>query len=160
MEGNNSTNSMSKFVLPLVAVVIIIVAVVAVYATTNNSSNTQSQTPTTTQPDTTTRIEESQLPEYKDGTYSADGNYVSPGGPREIGLTITLAGGVITDTTFEGRADDPTSQRFQGEFGDNYAPMIVGKNIDEVSLTKVSGSSLTPKGFTDALEKIKTEARS
>ena len=38
--------------------------------------------------------------------------------------------------------------------------MVVGKNIDEVAITKVAGSSLTPKGFTDALEKIKADAKS
>jgi hypothetical protein len=38
--------------------------------------------------------------------------------------------------------------------------MVVGKNISELQLTKVSGSSLTPQGFMDALEKIKAEAQS
>ncbi len=37
--------------------------------------------------------------------------------------------------------------------------VVVGKKIDEVQLTKVAGSSLTPKGFMDALEKVKTEAK-
>ncbi|HRN96385.1 MAG TPA: hypothetical protein PLD54_02990 [Candidatus Levybacteria bacterium] len=157
----NKTNSMTKYALPLVAVIIIIVAVVAVYTYTNNSS--EESTPVNTQSESMTILdssENSQILGYKDGTYTANGNYVSPGGPREIGVTITLAGGVITDTSFEGRADDPTSKRFQGEFSDNYAPMIVGKNIDEVALTKVSGSSLTPIGFKDALEKIKAQAQS
>jgi uncharacterized protein with FMN-binding domain len=156
---NTSNNNLSKFALPLVAVVIIIIAVVAVYTSTKDSNtvpapaNQESQV--TNQPAT-----EDQASQYKDGIYSAQGSYVSPGGPREIGLTITLENNVITDTTFEGNAEDPASKRFQGEFGDNYSPLIIGKNIDEVTLTKVSGSSLTPKGFTDALEKIKTEAQS
>jgi uncharacterized protein with FMN-binding domain len=158
---NNSNNNLSKFAIPLVAVVIIIVAVVAIYASTNNSTTTitPSQNSTETQ-DTTQQAADEQSSEYKDGIYSAQGTYVSPGGSREIGLTITLENGVVTDTTFEGNAQDPQSKRFQGEFGDNYAPLIVGKDINDVTLTKVSGSSLTPKGFTDALEKIKTQAQS
>lgn len=155
----NNSNNISKFALPLVAVVIIIVAVVAVYTSQqNNTQSTQTQTQTESQVNTPPSTEDSSA--YADGIFSAQGSYVSPGGPREIGLTITLENGVITDTTFEGNAEDPQSKRFQGEFGDNYAPMIIGKNIDEVSLSKVSGSSLTPIGFTDALEKIKAQAQS
>ncbi len=150
---------MSKFVVPLAVVVVIVVAVIALYASQN-----QDKSASTTMPGEQTSV--TQMPssentaEYTDGTYSAIGNYVSPGGPREIEVSVTLSNGVITESTFVGGADDPTSERFQGEFAENYKPMVVGKNIDEVALTKVSGSSLTPKGFTDALEKIKTDAQS
>jgi hypothetical protein len=44
--------------------------------------------------------------------------------------------------------------------GADYKQYVVGKKIDEVQLTKVSGSSLTPQGFNDALAKIKAEAKS
>lgn len=97
---------------------------------------------------------------YKDGTYEMVGNYVSPGGPETVGVTVTLANDVITDTTIEVQATRPTSKEKQEDFAANYKPMVIGKNIDEVVLTKVSGSSLTPKGFNDALEKIKAEAKS
>lgn len=60
---------------------------------------------------------------------------------------------------FEGLATDPNSKRFQGEFADGYKAQVIGKPIAEVFLTKVSGSSLTPKGFNDAVEKIKSEAK-
>jgi 23S rRNA (uracil1939-C5)-methyltransferase len=36
---------------------------------------------------------------------------------------------------------------------------VVGKNIEELNLTVVNGSSLTPKGFMDALAKIKVDAQ-
>lgn len=97
---------------------------------------------------------------YKDGTYEMVGNYVSPGGPETVGATVTLANDIITDTTIEVQATRPTSKEKQEDFAANYKPMVIGKNIDEVVLTKVSGSSLTPKGFNDALEKIKAEAKS
>lgn len=51
------------------------------------------------------------------------------------------------------------SARFQDLFAQNYKPLVIGKNIDEVQLGKVSGSSLTPMGFNDALAKIKTQAQ-
>ncbi|OGL78163.1 hypothetical protein A3J43_01775 [Candidatus Uhrbacteria bacterium RIFCSPHIGHO2_12_FULL_54_23] len=96
---------------------------------------------------------------YKDGAYAAMGNYVSPGGPEQVGVTLTLENDVIIDTQFEIKAERPTSVQKQTIFSENYKPFVVGKNIDEVHLTKVSSSSLTPKGFMDALEKIKKEAK-
>ncbi len=97
--------------------------------------------------------------EYKDGTYSATGNYVSPAGQEEVEVELTLADGVIEDVTFTGKATNEKSVFMQGVFSDNYKALVQGKNIDEVQLDKVSGSSLTPKGFMDALDKIKTEAK-
>ncbi len=96
---------------------------------------------------------------YKDGVYDAIGNYTSPGGAEEIGLTITLKDNIIVDSGFEVKATRPTSKQLQGVFSENYKQYVIGKNINEVNLTKVSSSSLTPKGFNDALNKIKIEAK-
>ncbi len=97
--------------------------------------------------------------EYTDGAYSAVGHYISPGGQEEVSVSLTLAGGIITDVTYSADSKSPISQQMQKIFGENYKPFVLGKNIDEVHLTKVSSSSLTPKGFNDALEQIKAEAR-
>jgi hypothetical protein len=35
----------------------------------------------------------------------------------------------------------------------------VGKNINDLKLTKIAGSSLTPMGFNDAVAKIKMKAK-
>ncbi len=96
---------------------------------------------------------------YADGTYDATGNYVSPAGAESVDVTITLDGDVITDATFHGNATHPTSMRMQGNFAAGFQEQVVGKSIDEVSLGVVNGSSLAPKGFMDALAKIKAEAR-
>ena len=96
---------------------------------------------------------------YKDGTYGATGDYRSPGGPRQIGVSLTFKGGVITDAIATPTAEDATSQNFQNMFASNFKPLVVGKKIDEVSLDRVSGSSLTPGGFNDALAKIKSQAK-
>lgn len=96
---------------------------------------------------------------YKDGTYSATGMYQSPAGKEEIGISITLQNGVITDTTFTPKATNEVSIKLQGMFANGYKAVVVGKTLDEVKLDKVSGSSLTPKGWNDAIEKIKLEAR-
>ncbi|MDB5175188.1 MAG: uncharacterized protein JWM81_46 [Candidatus Saccharibacteria bacterium] len=97
---------------------------------------------------------------YKDGTYTETGTYTSPGGTESLKVTVTLAGGVVTDTSAVGskRSDDSTF--YAGQFIDNYKSLVVGKKISDIKLSKVSGSSLTPIGFNAALTKIKTDAQS
>lgn len=96
---------------------------------------------------------------YKDGTYTAVGTYISPGGDEEVGVTLTLKDNVITDATVEPKATRPNSVKFQGVFNENYKQFVVGKNINKVKLDKVSGSSLTPQGFMNALKQIKSQAK-
>ena len=95
---------------------------------------------------------------YKDGSYSVTGNYISPGGPEEINVTVTLKNDVITDATVISQATRLNSVKFQGMFVSGFKTFVVGKKIDDVQLSKVSGSSLTPSGFNDALAKIKSQA--
>ena len=96
---------------------------------------------------------------YKDGTYTQDGAYMSPGGDESIGVKLTIKDGVVVDSEVTPHAERPMSQKFQGIFAENYKQLVVGKKIDDLKLDKVSGSSLSPKGFNDAVEKIKAEAK-
>jgi uncharacterized protein with FMN-binding domain len=96
---------------------------------------------------------------YADGEYTADGSYTSPGGQETITVTLTLADGVIEDVVVENpETTNPNSQRYQGEFIDGIAEEVVGVPLDEVSVDRVGGSSLTSGGFEDALETIRDEA--
>ena len=95
---------------------------------------------------------------YADGTYMATGNYVSPAGKEEIEITVTLAGDVVTGARFIGKAVHSTSRTMQGRFSAGFSEYVMGKPIDEIALTVVNGSSLTPKGFMEALAKIKERA--
>jgi uncharacterized protein with FMN-binding domain len=96
---------------------------------------------------------------YKDGTYSADGSYVSPNGSETVGVELTLAGGTVTDVNITQHPSNPNTRKFQGEFAGGIAGQIVGKSIDELNVSKVAGSSLTSGGFNQAVEKIKQEAQ-
>lgn len=96
---------------------------------------------------------------YRDGTYSTVGSYHSPAGDEEIGVTITLKNDIITDVTVVPKATAMRSVVMQKDFVANYKSMVVGKNITEVNLGKVSGASLTPKGFNDAILKIEAQAK-
>lgn len=96
---------------------------------------------------------------YKDGTYTATGSYQSPAGAESIEISVTLKDNIVTATTFTPKATNEVSIKLQGMFAGGYNAMVVGKSLDEVKLDKVSGSSLTPKGWNDAIEKIKLEAK-
>lgn len=150
----------SKFVLPVVVAALIVFAAVGFYLYQNNSTSpAASITPSASNTPAAMETTENASGEYKNGTYSVTGNYLTPGGERNIDVELTLTDGVVSEVEVTPKATDATSQRFQGEFVSNYKPMVVGKSIDELNITKVSGSSLTPKGFMDALEKIKVEAQ-
>jgi len=115
-------------------------------ATSDTGTTTDSGTSTTTGGD------------YTDGSYDATASYQSPNGTETIDVELTLADNVITAVTVTGNGTSPDSQRYQGEFSSGIADVVVGKNIDEIQVDKVAGSSLTSGGFNDAVEQIKTEA--
>ncbi|MDQ1622924.1 MAG: hypothetical protein QOH19_1342 [Actinomycetota bacterium] len=95
---------------------------------------------------------------YKDGTYSADGTYVSPNGTETVGVELTLAGGAVSDVKIIEHPSNPNTKKFQGEFAGGIQDQIVGKKLDEIQVSKVAGSSLTSGGFNQAVAAIKTQA--
>lgn len=95
---------------------------------------------------------------YKDGNYSADGTYTSPNGQEKIGVELTLSAGTVTELKLTSYPSNPNTKRFQGEFISGVDPQVIGKNIDSLNVSKVSGSSLTSGGFNDAIAQIKKEA--
>lgn len=96
--------------------------------------------------------------DYADGTYTESGDYQAPSGAETVEVTVTLADNVITDVEVVGDATDAQAKLHQGEFTDGIADLVVGKNIDEISVDKVGGSSLTSGGFNAAIEAIKADA--
>jgi hypothetical protein len=94
----------------------------------------------------------------KDGTYTEDGSYNSPGGEESITVKLTLAGGVVEDLDVTSNATNPNSKKYQGEFVDGINDIVVGKSIDDLNVSKVAGSSLTSGGFNDAIDKIIADA--
>lgn len=95
---------------------------------------------------------------YKDGTYTEDGGYVSPGGQQSVTVKLTLANDTITAVTVTGHASDPTAKSYQSQFVDGIAAVVVGKDIDTLNVSRVAGSSLTSGGFNAALKAIKADA--
>jgi len=99
-------------------------------------------------------------PMFKNGTYSAEGDYTTHVGQKHIKVTITLNNDIITDADVKDEADDRMSVHFQDSFISGYKPLVVGKDISKVHLGKVALSSLTPNGFNSALQTIENESKS
>ncbi len=97
--------------------------------------------------------------QYKNGTYSAVGDYRSPEGGETIGIKLTIKDDLIVDAVATLQARDKKSVKYQELFINNFKTLVVGKKLSEVSLGKVSGSSLTPKGFNEAVIEIRSEAK-
>lgn len=95
---------------------------------------------------------------YADGTYEAEGSYTSPGGNETVGVSLTIEGDVVTAVTVTPESENPTGQQYQERFASGISGEVVGKSLDEIDVTKVSGSSLTSGGFNDAVETIKADA--
>jgi len=149
----------------IVVAIIVIVAIAAITFSMNKGEDTaQDKTAIPTQPAGTmeaqpTKAEVMTNAIYKDGEYTSEGEYTSPGGEETIGVTVSLKDGVVEDAEVVANATRPISKKMQDSFVAGYKDQVIGKKIDELNLTKVSASSLAPKGFNDALEKIKAEAK-
>ena len=97
---------------------------------------------------------------YADGTYTASSSYQTPETVETISVTLTLDNDVITEVNVIGDPQARETQQYQGQFIGGISDVVVGKNIDEISVSRVAGSSLTSKGFNSAVDKIKSEASS
>ena len=95
---------------------------------------------------------------YKDGTYTATGTYAVPEGSEQITVTLTVTNDIVVESSVVNDANEGDSRKYQSRFANSYKVQVVGKDIDDIRLSRVSGSSLTPNGFNAALAKIKTQA--
>jgi uncharacterized protein with FMN-binding domain len=96
---------------------------------------------------------------YTDGTYTATGAYESPAGPETVAVSLTLADGVVTSVEVTPEATNPASVKFQTAFASGVSGVVVGQSIEGLAVDAVSGSSLTPEGFNDALAQIVADAQ-
>lgn len=148
----------------IVAVVLIGATVGTVYfmkkdTSASNVSTTTSTPTTTSETGTTTPSTTTSTGTYKDGTYSASSSYRTPESTESIDVRVTVANNVVTDVSVSQTARKRDSEFYQQQFADNYKSEVVGKNINEVSLSRVAGSSLTSGGFNSALDTIKQDAK-
>ena len=95
---------------------------------------------------------------YKNGTYTAAGNYNAPDGYMAMDVTLTVKDDLITAVSIGKNATGGTSMQYQKMFAGACPMMVVGQKLPTLSLSKVSGASLTTRGFNSALSSIRTQA--
>lgn len=148
--------------------VVAVLALIGITVATNKKSADQtipvdtattSSTPTTTVPAATPTSPSTTASLYKDGTYTATGSYMSPGGADQIAVTVTLQNDIVTSASVTPKPGDGTSAHYENIFAANYKQYVIGKDITTLELTKVSGSSLTSAGFNAAIKQIEVQAK-
>lgn len=96
--------------------------------------------------------------EYKDGSYTAQGGYLTPGGAESIGVRLNIRTGRIVSAQVEVEATSPTARQFQRQFATRYAGQVVARDLAAVDVSRLAGASLTSLGFDNALAEIKAAA--
>lgn len=160
-ETTPTSNNSVKTGIIAVALIALLIGGTVFYIQSQNQNNITPTVNTSTAPEEDMMARGAMMGQstYNNGTYEATGAYVSPGGPEKIGVRLTVTDGVIADAIVTPMTERATSQRYQGIFVKNFKPLVLGKRIDEIKLDKVSGSSLAPKGFNDAVLKIRQQAQ-
>jgi len=138
--------------LLVIALIVIIGVGIIIFGNKSNSKEVPSSASSTT-------VVKDENAKYKDGVYAQVGDYKSPAGPEQIDVKLTLKNGVVVESEVIPKATAPISKMKQEAFTKEYKTVVVGKNIKDLQLGKIAGASLTPKGFNDAVEKIKAEAK-
>jgi hypothetical protein len=131
---------------------------------TNAEANTAPATvaPTPTAPPDATASPEPAAPtqedalSYRDGQYSATGWY--GGLPSHQDVTLTMENDTVTAVEITTPAEDETSLGYQQRFADALPAAIVGRDIDELAVDRLAGSSGCSEGFMNALDQIKAAA--
>ncbi|WP_309072970.1 hypothetical protein [Paenarthrobacter sp.] len=126
---------------------------------TQDGGGATASSPSSASTSSSTAVASTGASAYKDGTYSSDGTYTSPNGQETVGVELTLAADKVSAVKITVHPSNPNTRKFQGEFASGIAAQIVGKDIDELNVSKVAGSSLTSGGFNEALEQIKSQAK-
>lgn len=138
-----------------IATSILVAAIAAGCSSGTSEDGTAPATPSST-PATTTPRPSAGSSRYRDGDYEAKGWY--GGLPSNIDVAITLRDDRIIDVQVTANATDPTSLDYQQRFAAAVPDVVAGRPIDEVRISRLAGSSGTPDGFNEAIEKIKDEA--
>ena len=94
---------------------------------------------------------------YKNGEFSENIKYDSPGGSEDLGVNIKIENDVVVSLSIIEGAHHPKSKQYQKAFIDGVEGKVVGKNLDEVSPSTISGASLTTNAFNLMIRQIKSD---
>ncbi len=128
-------------------------------STADSSSSSTSDTSNNSTADTSS-TGSSSSGTYKDGTYTAKGDFSTPGGNEEITVTITISNGAISSSSVTGDVTSRESKEYLQDFKDQYEESVSGKSVATLRLSRIAGASLTTRGFNNALDAIRNQAQS
>lgn len=125
---------------------------------TSTDTGSSSSSSSSTSSSSTSPSSDSSTTTYTDGTYTADGSYQTPESVESISVTLTIADGVVTDVEVTGDPQARETEEYQSKFISGISDEVVGVALDDLNVSRVSGSSLTSNGFNAAVESIKEQA--
>jgi len=95
---------------------------------------------------------------FQDGSFAAEGHYLTPGGAEALGVRLTVTAGQVVECQVTVRATSPTARQFQRQFASRYARQVVSRDLESLAVSRVAGASLTSLGFDNALGQIRAAA--
>lgn len=139
----------------------------------NNSNNSNANISSSTSNEiTTTKLDDNNIQvtqdvkvindqnKYNDGKYTISITYRVPKNYTDtIIFTFDLKDDAIQNVDFTADASNRDSQQYINLFGKNYKPLVLGKKLDNLSLSNVAGASLTTQAFNESLSKLKEQAK-
>ncbi len=95
------------------------------------------------------------------GTFNANSSYLTPRRTEHtVALSLTLENNIVTavSVAFDGQPTGQYSNDNQARFDATYQSEVVGKRIENISLARVGGASLTSRAFNEAVAQIRARA--
>lgn len=94
-------------------------------------------------------------------SYTKTVSYLTPARTtHEMDVQLTLENSIVTAATITYDGGAGYSNPHQERFDAAYTTQVIGKRIEDISLSRVGGASLTSAAFNEAVAEIRTEARS
>lgn len=123
------------------------------------STDTSSEASTDTVPSAPQAVATTNV--YSDGSYTATIDYTVPKGEtNRIVVQLTIADDTVTSVSTTNTYEDEVSSRYIGGFEEAIEASVTEVKLDEISLSRVGGASITTAAFMDALSDIATKAKS
>jgi len=91
------------------------------------------------------------------GTFNANSSYLTPRRTEHtVDLTLTLEKDIVTavSVAFDRQPTGQYSNDNQARFDTAYKTEVVGKRLENISLSRVGGASLTSQAFNEAVAQI------
>ena len=146
----------SKKVMRGAGTVLIALGVSACSPATQTSDTTSPAAPTPRAPGASASPPATAATEFRDGEYTATGWYGSA--PSHHDVTLTIDDNTITAVEITTPAENETSLGYQQRFAAALPGVVIGRNIADLTVNRVAGSSGCSEGFTDALNQIRDQA--